>query len=88
MVTLSEKTKLSLRFDNVWAILVAIILAVSAYFVNNYNVIRRLDKIETGIAYLTKSTDEYFERNKEIQTRVGTIEVAIAKLETIINRLK
>jgi hypothetical protein len=88
MVTLSEKTKLSLRFDNVWTILVAIVLTVSAYFVNNYTVIRRLDKIETGVAYLTKSTDEYFERNKEIQTRVGTIEVAIAKLETIINRLK
>jgi len=38
------------------------------------------------VDYLVKNQQEYFDRNKEVQIRIGEIQVKMKELETILGR--
>ena len=91
---LDEKTKVDLKINNVWSILFTIItltITVMGFYFGLVAKIEKLDaKIDTTnqtLTYMAKTQDEYLQRNKEVQIRQGTLEVEVAKLQTLVNRI-
>lgn len=94
MVKLDEKTKLDLRINNVWSILFTIISLTITVMGFYYSLVARIERLDAKIditnqtlSYMAKTQDEYLQRNKEVQIRQGTLEVEVAKLQTLVNRI-
>jgi len=80
MAVLNEKTKLDLKFNNLWAILFTIVTLTISLMGIYYGLCNRLDLLSQKVDYIAQQNDEYFQRNKDIQTRVGTIESMVHSL--------
>ena len=81
MTMLSDKTKLDLKFSNVWAILFTIVsLTISMMGIYN-GLCRRIDLLTQKVDYIAKTQDEYLQRNKEVQIRVGTLESMVKTID-------
>jgi hypothetical protein len=57
----------------------AVIIALSWSSLGN-----QISLLNQKVDYLVQTQNEYFERNKEVQTRLGTMEVKIKELETML----
>ena len=70
------------RFDNLYAVaisFVTMVLAVSALY---WGLSNKIDLLTQKVEYLIQNQNEYFQRNKEVQTRLGRMEVKISVLES------
>jgi len=65
-------------FNNIVPIVTSAVMIAISWM----TLITRIELLNQKIDYLVKNQDEYFQRNKEIQTRVGTLEVKVSTLET------
>ena len=81
--------KLDWRTDNtypfIWSIVVTFISAVSFYLGSYYGIKADIRDIKKDIAYLIKTQDEYFQRNKDVQVRLGIVE---SRQNTIMSYLE
>ena len=70
------------RVDNLYAIaisFVTMVLAVSALY---WGLSNKIDLLTQKVEYLIQNQNEYFQRNKDVQTRIGQMEVKISVLES------
>jgi len=70
------------RIDNYYAFFVSIAVSVFAFATLYYGLSLKLELLNQKVDYLVKQTEEYNQRNKEIQTRLGTTESDIKVIFT------
>ena len=83
-VKLNEQMRVDLKFNNFWAILVSIIIAVSSFVVTYFGVIRSIDKIDGKIDLLTQSVNNHIQNEEKGDTFT---EVTINNLKISINEV-
>jgi len=83
-VKLNEQMRVDLKFNNFWAILVSIIIAVSSFVVTYFGVIRSIDKIDGKIDLLTQSVNNHIQNEEKRDTFT---EVTINNLKISINEV-
>ena len=70
------------RVDNLYAIAISFITMVLAVSALYWGLSNKIDLLTQKVEYLIQNQDEYFQRNKEVQTRLGQMEVKISVLES------
>jgi hypothetical protein len=73
MVTLDEKTKVDLKINNVWAIIVSVL--TTAFIVGGYFTALN-SKLDTVIVNQNELSIEFSEWKKQAETRMGLLEIA------------
>lgn len=84
MVTLSEDTRVGLKINNVWAIIVSVL--VSAFIVGVYYAGLQ-NKLDTVIDNQDELSMEFKDWKKQAETRIGTLEIATSVNLSRINGL-
>jgi len=73
------------RTDNLYAFFVAICVGVFAFAGLYFSLSTKFELLAQRQEYMIKTQEEYNERNKEIQLRLGDHGTRLTKVETLLN---
>lgn len=65
--------------SNLYPYMVTVAGIIFTALFNYFTIISDIRDIKKDLAYMKETQNEYFERNKEVQIRLGTAEVDIAR---------